>query len=119
MESKKERNSSIELLKIIAMFMIVISHLAQSYGTLHTNLPVAQEYFYDLKIASANINNIIMILLRSLGAIGNDIFFICTAWFLVDSKKSNKKKVIEMLLDVWAINIAILLILKNGGGKCW
>lgn len=115
MENKKERNSSIELLKIIAMFMIVISHLAQSYGTLHTNLPVTQEYFYDLKIASVNINNIIMILLRSLGAIGNDIFFICTAWFLVDSKKSNKKKVIEMLLDVWAINIAFLLILKNGG----
>lgn len=115
MENKKERNSSIELLKIIAMFMIVISHLAKSYGTLHTNLPVTQEYFYDLKIASVNINNIIMILLRSLGAIGNDIFFICTAWFLVDSKKSNKKKIIEMLLDVWVINIAFLLILKNGG----
>ena len=110
-----ERNSNIELLKIIAMLMIVISHLAQSYGTLHINLPVAQEYFYNLEIASTNINNIIMLLLRSLGAVGNDIFFICTAWFLVDSQKSNKKKIIEMLLDVWVINIAFLLILKNGG----
>lgn len=116
---KRERNTSTELLKIIAMFMIVISHLAQTYGTLHNNLAINPEFFYDSKIASTNVNNIIILLMRNLGAIGNNIFFICTAWFLVDRKKSNKKKVIEMISDVWIINIVFLLILKNGGGKCW
>lgn len=99
------RNSSIECLKIIAMLLIVISHMAQSYDTLYSGV---------LKFANLNTKIIAMQILRSLGMLGNDIFFICTSWFLVDSKKIDKKKIMEMIVDVWIVNVVFLLIFKIG-----
>lgn len=67
--------------------MIVIAHLAQTYSEMHSNLLIDARYFNSLKYATLNTNIIIMQILRCLGMIGNDIFWICTVWFLVEKKK--------------------------------
>ncbi len=105
---KKERESGIELLKIIAIFLIVISHISQTYGSMHSGLD--SSYFIDSKIATENIQNIIILTFRFFGSIGNSIFFISTAWFLIDKKDNKKKKILQMLLEVWIISLIILSI---------
>lgn len=40
------------------------------------------------------------------------IFFICSAWFLLESKKINPKKILYIIANVWVINILVLIIFK-------
>ena len=54
---------------------------------MHSNLLIDARYFNSLKYATLNTNIIIMQILRCLGMIDNDIFWICTVWFLVEKKK--------------------------------
>lgn len=107
-EKSNERNSSVELLKVIGIFLIVLSHVIQ---TLHSpnDLVGIQDYVVDLSMATTNIQYLILAILRSCGAIGNTIFFICSAWFLLDSSKANKKKILQMLLDIWVVSMLIFI----------
>ena len=93
---KKVRNSSIELLKIIAMIMIAISHSAQR-----------DEMFSEYIVYIAFI--------RQLGQIGNAIFIICSAYFLVDSNKTKKEKIINIILDSFTISMIFLIITLISG----
>ena len=95
-KDKTIRNSSIELLKIIAMFMIALSHSAQR-----------DEMF------NAHIENIAFI--RQLGQIGNAIFIVCSAYFLNDSDKNKKEKVINIILDSFCISMIFLIVTLSLG----
>ena len=102
------RNSSIELLKVVGIILIVISHVVQ---TLHSNndYVIANDYILDISMATRNIQQLILTILRYSGVLGNSIFFICSAWFLLDNDKVDKKKILHMLIDVWVISITILI----------
>ena len=102
-----ERSSGIELLKVIAIVLIVLSHMI---GTLisKSNLPINQDYYVDLSVASTDIRHIMLLLLRGSGMAGNTIFFVCSAWFLLDDDRVNWKKWFFMLFEVWVISIFIL-----------
>ena len=104
-----KRNSSIEFLKNIGIILIVISHVVQ---TLHSSNDyiTMKDYILDISQSTTNIQHLILAFLRYSGALGNNIFFICSAWFLLDSSKVNKKKILHMLMDVWVISITILII---------
>lgn len=110
MVEKNERKSEIELLKIIAMILIVISHIAQTYGSPHVALHLKSGYFININSATKNINDLITIFFKYFGAIGNDIFFIVSAWFLLDSKKCKAKKIFQIVIDTWLISIIILAL---------
>ncbi len=56
----KRRNSSIELLKIIAIIFIVISHSAQTVGSLHPELG-AWECFIDLSHVTVNMSHFLFV----------------------------------------------------------
>ena len=75
------RKSGIELAKIIAMLLIVISHVVLSVSNESLSLNETLD-FINLNAATTNINNIVLIIFRYLGAIGNDIFLISSIWFL-------------------------------------
>ena len=94
----KTRSSNIELLKIAAIFLIIISHFSLTFS-----------YFQDIDHSTNSAELFFVALSRYFGSIGNNIFFICSAWFLLDSKRNNKKKLLAMLLNVWAVSILILL----------
>lgn len=102
---KKERNSSIKLLKILAMFMIVISHVAQTLASPHPNLLYPVQMFFDATHTARDFEHFIILLFRHLGAFGNNIFFICSAWFLCGSREAKTQRIFQILLDVWILSV--------------
>lgn len=105
-----KRNSSIELLKITAIILIVIGHVIQ---TLHKNNEyiILNDYVLNISMATTNVQQLFLAILRYSGVLGNSIFFVCSAWFLLDSEKVDKKKILCMLLNVWVISITILIVI--------
>lgn len=113
---KQNRNSSIELLKVVGIVLIVISHVIQ---TLHSpnDLVGTQDYVLSIANATDNVQYLLLAMLRYSGALGNTIFFVCSSWFLLDSDKASLKKELQMLLDIWVVSLVIFVIvyiLRNG-----
>lgn len=106
---KKERESGIELYKVIAIFLIVLSHVIQTLTEPNYVLGIGEGTFINIATATTDLNVLLLALFRICGALGNNMFFICSAWFLVNSKKMSLKKVIHMILDVWIINMIVFL----------
>lgn len=108
---KKERMSGIELLKIIAIVLIVISHITQ---TLETGNQIISNnvinYTINLKDPTSNINNIVLAFIRQFGALGNMIFLISSIWFLIDKNKNYKQKILSIIIDIFIISVASLLL---------
>ena len=105
---KKTRNSSIELLKIIGMLFIAISH----------SIPVEENNLnININIVSNNPLMFFLVILRNLGHIGNLIFIISSAWFLIDSKSTKKDKVINLIIDTFSISITFLIVIGLLGVK--
>lgn len=90
------RKSGVELLRIIAIFLICLNHAIQT-----------SESFLDYGNLTFGI--VTLKILRYSGQIGNILFVICTSWFLVDSKKLKVEKVLKILLDSTIISILIFL----------
>lgn len=72
----KERSSGVELLKIIATFIIVISHFLPKYGG---NGAV------DLGMATINLQRLLLVFCNYQK--GSCIFLVCAAWFLLDQNE--------------------------------
>ena len=87
------RRSGIELLKIAAILLIVISHITQ---TMHAPNPdiAYSGYLIDLDSATRSLQTFVLILFRHFGVLGNTVFFICSAWFLLESDKFKKKEMV-------------------------
>lgn len=111
---RHDRDSSLELLKIIAMIAIVCSHVVQSLlpnesgGGLY--ITEFSTYYLDYRMASVDPSMWLLVCLRTLGAWGNTIFVICSSWFLCRQSSVKLSKVIKMVLDVFAISVSVLLV---------
>lgn len=100
--SKKTRNSSIELLRILAMFFVVLSHYS-----VHGQLEAV-----DLPLSF----NRILLDITVTGNLGVDIFIIISGFFLINSKfKLNK--LIKLIGQVLFYSIIIYLIFVLTGLK--
>lgn len=106
---QKERDSGIELLKIFAIFVIVISHVVQTLTSENLYIPY-QDYVIDVAKATTDFQNIILLIFRHFGVWGNTLFFICSAWFLLKATAYKKKKWFFMLVEIWTVSIIILII---------
>lgn len=103
------RDSGIELMKIIAIILIVISHVVQTLVSENSYLTY-RGYIINVSNATTNIQTIILLILRHLGVLGNSLFFVCSAWFLLKSSAFKKKKWFSMLTEIWTVSIIILII---------
>lgn len=108
-ESKKIRDSSIELLKIFAVFIIIINHVVQTLTSKNPEIAYSG-YVVNISVATTNVQNIILLIFRHFGVWGNSLFFICSAWFLLKSKSCKKKKMFFMLIEIWTISIIIMVM---------
>ena len=91
-----QRNSSIELLRIIAMFMILAHHFIVHNGYDVLNLPLGPERIF------------LQLVMQGGGTVGVVIFFSISAWFFLDREqtiKSNLKRVwiMERELLFWSL----------------
>lgn len=71
---RKNRNSSIELLRIIAMFMILESHFVIHNDYDFSQIPIGFERFF------------LVVFMADAGKIGVVVFFTISAWFLIDKE---------------------------------
>lgn len=106
-DKSRMRDSGVELLKIIAIILIVISHVVLTLTTEYEYISYS-DYLLDCTHATTNITILLLAVMRHFGALGNWIFFVASAWFLLDSAKASGKKIMEMLLDIWVISVLIL-----------
>ncbi len=113
---REERNSSIELLKLIAIFLIVINHVTQTATTTNSAYLGIMEHAVEIGLATSDINKILLIIFRHFGAFGNAVFMICSSWFLCEKTVVQGKKVVKWVLDVWAISVLLLVVFHMGGG---
>ena len=116
--TKKPRSSGIEMLKIIAVFLIIISHVTHTLGdTGNLFIGYTGDYSIDLSLASSDIQHIILIIFKHFGAFGNLVFFMCSAWFLVDKDRFSAQKIIRLESDIWIVSVLILTVfmITRGG----
>ena len=90
MKKNKERDSNLELLRIVSMIMIILHHLI----------------CYNLQ-APHNITNYLFL---GLGKIGVGIFMLITGYYMINKKNISYKKIFLLELQVLFYTIIILLI---------
>lgn len=115
-QAGKQRQSGIELLKILAIFLIVLYHVVQTLQTPSTVM-TDQSYLIDYSMATTDWTHVLLAILSYCGMWGNTIFFVCSAWFLLESKQCDMKKWLSILVEVWVVSVLILLVtfvLRNG-----
>ncbi len=105
----KQRNYGIDLLRVVAIILITISHVVQTLSQVNHYITY-DKYIVDISLASNDISCFVLTLLYYFGALGNSIFFVCSAWFLVRSNKYSKKKWFSILVESWVISILILVV---------
>ena len=113
-KASETRESSVELLKLIAIFFIVICHSFDGLGYLHPEIIGSDGIFNDLTIATMNPILIVEVILSAFGQLGNLIFLICSSWFLSRSSKVKPQKILKMIADVWFISVIWLIFCLVG-----
>ncbi len=96
------RNYSLDILRIVAMFMIVLFHAC--CGPINYN-------FLN------NFNKVIFSFLLHFGQIGVTLFMLITGYFSYKSTKKHKDKIIYILYSIWfffLFNIFLFVIFKGG-----
>ena len=97
----KKRESNIELLRILSMFMIIAHHFSVHGNFILEKIPL--------------LNKIWLQLLSSGGKIGVNIFIIISGFFLINSKKVNMNKIIKLLAQLLFYSILIFIIFGSFG----
>lgn len=92
-----KRNSKIEILRIISMILIVMSHYVMHSG-------------FDFHELPFSINKIILEF-SVLGNIGTMLFVLISGYFLINSNRINLKKVIKYIFQVMFYSISIYLLI--------
>ena len=107
---KTPRKSGIELLKIIAIILIVLSHVIQTLGG-SGSASLLGEWVIDFTTPGSGLTNLVLSILQYSGQLGNIIFVVCSSWFLLDKDTSNKKKLLRIFLDVFVISIINFIVI--------
>ena len=96
--NQKERQSQFELLKILAMVMIVAHHF------------VAKNAFnVDTDIVGLSFNKLFLQFIGNHAFIGNNLFFMCSAWFLVSKAQDFDSFPRSQLRHIWTMEKPMLL----------
>ena len=82
---KTERNSNLEILRILAMIMIISHHLA-----------IYSLFAFDNELN--NLNQYYILLLEMGGKIGSNIFFLISGYFMISKKEINILKLIQFIV---------------------
>lgn len=102
--TNKERQSGIELLKVITCFLIVLYHCNQTS---------IEQNFYNLIIN--NTEYYFSICVNLLGNLLNNIFIVCSSWYMFKKNIRSTEKILYIGINTFVISILILFVyLING-----
>ena len=105
-DDRQERDSNFELLRIVAMMMIILHHIA-IYG----GWPLDLSQTFDLTTDSFFIQFI-----HHFGKIGVWIFVLITGYYMVNSKSPVVPKFLKLFLQVYTTSILIDVVFVVFGG---
>lgn len=100
----RERNSSMELLRILTMFLIVLHHYCVHGGFNHEAMGVGV--------------NVFLVQFARLGDVGVDLFMMISGFFMIRSKPTVKKGLL-LWSQVWFYSVAFFLIFYLAGRAEW
>ena len=109
--NKPQRNSCIEIMRIIAMILIVFGHQIDTYfydgvgGTID----------FQGVFPSSNPVFVLLSFVGPLGLLGDVLFIVCSAYFLLDSNRISVKKIFY-LIATDTIIMSLVLIVRAGLG---
>ena len=103
-EQTYARNSSLELLRIVAMLMIVACHFA-AHGEFH------------FPSETITLNRLYQQFILMGGSLGNDIFVMISGYFLVKSSALNLRKLFNLWLRLIFYSVIIYLVFLFSGMK--
>ena len=92
----RKRNSSIELLRIIAILLIISCHFS-THGLFRFDYVFGMDYLY-------------MNLLTMGGDLGVDIFVLISGYFLINDKKENGRRIFDFWIEVFFYSVLIYLL---------
>lgn len=108
-----KKDSRFELLKIIAMLMIVCHHFITKNA-----------YNVDTQIVGFSASKLFLQLIGNHAFIGNNLFFMTSAWFLSVKSETidwyiTSKRIwrLEKIMLFYSIGIPVVFCLLIGGGK--
>ena len=104
MENRKQRQSNFELLRILAIFLIVLNHSAPFYGDADT--PGRINCLYG----EANWHYALLMIYDYFGQAGDCIFLGLTAYFLHRGSRRSLQKIAGIAADSFVISVAYLCI---------
>ena len=68
------------------------------------------EWYRDLDLLPNSVEKILLTFYNYCGYLGNSIFFVCSAWFLLEKKRNKKIKILKLETDVWIISVIWLAV---------
>lgn len=110
MNIEKKRQSNFELLRVVAMFMIVAHHLCV-HGVQQVLMP---NVAYKTYFLGSTINKIFVSLLYPGGTIGVALFFMITGYFIVDKEKISVRKVCLETIFYCLLSVIVFISLQIG-----
>lgn len=113
----KSRQSGIEMLKVLAIAFIIIGHIIQTF-TLKNEYVYNNhvDYLLNLQQSTQNIQIFVLQIFKHLTYLGNTLFFVCSAFFLIRNDSWNKRKWFRILIEVWSVSV-VFLAATVGVGK--
>lgn len=106
MKIKSQKNSSLELLKILSMILIIGHHY------------VVHGDFEVLTLSNFTLGRFFLQQVSMYGSLSCDVFALITGYFLIDKveTQSNRiKKMVKLILEMYFYSIGIYVILVFGG----
>lgn len=100
----KEKNSVISLLKLVAVILIIMSHITPDFVNSNSLA------YVNSNLATSNIQEFYVIFSKYLGQLGVCIFIACSTYFLVERDSIRSIKVITIELDAILIGIITLVL---------
>ena len=101
---RRERNSAMELLRILAMFLIVLHHYCVHGGFNHEAMGIGI--------------NLFLVQFARLGDLGVDLFMMISGFFMIRSKPAVKKG-LTLWSQVWFYSVAFFLLFYLMGRAEW
>lgn len=104
------RKSSVELLKVIAIVLIVINHVTMTLEALGVDKFISAYDNGSLEYAATSPQVFMLMVFRTFGAWGNALFFCCSAYYFFRNKNCfNITKELRLLAESWTISIICLI----------
>jgi len=104
------RKSSVELLKVIAVSLIVINHVTMTLEALGVDKFISDYSNGSLEYATVSPQVFMLMVFRTFGAWGNAFFFCCSAYYLSHGKyRFDLLKESRLLVESWSISVICLI----------